>query len=69
MEVLTLTIFCREGHRPPMTTSSMTAARSQYLLDLLAEVPDALSSPVLDGIVGPSSNPDLLLVLAVAARL
>src|ERR1700683_3492370 len=26
--------------RPPMTSSSMTAARSQYLLDLLAHVPD-----------------------------
>src|SRR5579863_10088282 len=26
--------------RPPMTSSSMTAARSQYLLDLLAQVPD-----------------------------
>src|SRR5689334_20652793 len=26
--------------RPPMTSSPMTAARSQYLLDLLAQVPD-----------------------------
>src|SRR5512135_1360654 len=25
---------------PPMTSSSMTAARSQYLLELLAQVPD-----------------------------
>src|SRR6201996_2368889 len=26
--------------RPPMTSSPMTAARSQYLLDLLGQVPD-----------------------------
>src|SRR5512142_2584226 len=26
--------------RPPMTSSSIPAARSQYLLDLLAQVPD-----------------------------
>src|SRR5690242_13683995 len=26
--------------RPPMTSSSMPAARSQYLLDLLAQIPD-----------------------------
>jgi DDE_Tnp_1-associated len=36
----TLTIFCREGRRPPMTSSPIAAARSQYLLDLLAQVPD-----------------------------
>jgi len=30
----------RGDTRPPMTSSSMTAARSQYLLDLLAQVPD-----------------------------
>ena len=40
MEVLTLTIACHEGPRPPMTSSPMPAARSQYLLDLLAQVPD-----------------------------
>src|SRR5580693_7269350 len=40
MGVPTLTIFCHEGPRPPMTSSPMTAARSQYLLDLLAQVPD-----------------------------
>src|ERR1700691_2539898 len=28
------------GPRPPMTSSSIPAARSQYLLDLLAQVPD-----------------------------
>jgi hypothetical protein len=39
MEVLTLTIACHEGH-PPMTSSSIAAARSQYLLDLLAQIPD-----------------------------
>ena len=40
MEVPTLTIFCRERPRPPMTSSPIPAARSQYLLDLLAQVPD-----------------------------
>jgi predicted transposase YbfD/YdcC len=40
MEVLTLTIACHEDSRPPMTSSSIPAARSQYLLDLLAQVPD-----------------------------
>src|SRR5580692_4566443 len=40
MEVLTLTIFAAKDTRPPMTSSPMTAARSQYLLDLLAQVPD-----------------------------
>jgi len=40
MEVLTLTIFCREGHPPADDIFVMTAARSQYLLDLLAQVPD-----------------------------
>jgi hypothetical protein len=39
MEVPTLTIFCHEG-RPPMTSSPLPAARSRYLLDLLAQVPD-----------------------------
>jgi DDE_Tnp_1-associated len=39
MEVLTLTICCHEGH-PPMTSSSIPAAPSQYVLDLLAQVPD-----------------------------
>src|SRR5271169_2688248 len=28
------------GHRPPMTSSPMAAARCQHLLDLLAQVPD-----------------------------
>src|SRR5690242_12361727 len=36
----TLTIACHEGHRPPMTSSPMPAARCQHLLDLLAQVPD-----------------------------
>jgi hypothetical protein len=40
MEVPTLTIFCRKGRPPPMTSSPIAAARSQYLLDLLAQVPD-----------------------------
>ena len=35
-----LTIACHEGHRPPMTSSPMAAARCQHLLDLLAQVPD-----------------------------
>src|ERR1700733_2480170 len=35
----TLTIACHEG-RPPMPSSPIPAARSQYLLDLLAQVPD-----------------------------
>src|ERR1700749_2389042 len=30
----------RRDTRPPMTSSPITAARSQYLLDLLAQVPD-----------------------------
>jgi hypothetical protein len=40
MEVLTLTIACHEGRRPPMTSSPMPHARGEYLLDLLAQVPD-----------------------------
>ena len=41
MKVPTLSTACREGTaRPPMTSSSITAARSQYLLELLAQVPD-----------------------------
>jgi hypothetical protein len=42
MEALTLTVVCREGtparscHLPPLTA----AAHSQYLLDLLARLPD-----------------------------
>ena len=36
----TLTIACHEGHRPPMTSSPMAAARCQHPLDLLAQVPD-----------------------------
>src|SRR5690242_13195592 len=36
----TLTIACHEGHRPPMTSSPMPAARCQHLLDLLSQVPD-----------------------------
>ena len=36
----TLTIACHEGHRPPMTSSPMAAARCQHLLDLPAQVPD-----------------------------
>jgi hypothetical protein len=39
MEVLTLAIF-RHEERPPMPSSPIAAARSQYLLDLLAQVPD-----------------------------
>jgi predicted transposase YbfD/YdcC len=40
MEVLTLTIVCHEDTRPPMTSSPILPARSQYLLDRLAQVPD-----------------------------
>jgi len=40
MGVPTLTIFCREDTRPPVTSSPIPAAPSQYLLDLLAQVPD-----------------------------
>ncbi len=40
MEVLTLTIAATRDSRPPMTSSPIPAARSQYLLDLLAQVPD-----------------------------
>ena len=40
MEVPTLTIFAARDARPPMTSSPIPAARSQYLLDLLAQVPD-----------------------------
>ena len=36
----TLAIACHEGHRPPMTSSPMAAARCQHLLGLLAQVPD-----------------------------
>jgi predicted transposase YbfD/YdcC len=39
MEVLTLAVDARGPH-PPMTSSSMAAAGSQYLLDLLAQIPD-----------------------------
>ncbi|WP_433232242.1 ISAs1 family transposase [Actinomadura formosensis] len=39
MEVLTLTIAAARAH-PPMTFSCVSAARGQYLLDLLAQVPD-----------------------------
>jgi predicted transposase YbfD/YdcC len=39
MEVLTLTVDARGPH-PPMTSSSIPAAGSQYLLDLLAQIPD-----------------------------
>jgi hypothetical protein len=39
MEVLTPTIDATRPH-PLMTSSSMTAARGQYLLDLLTQVPD-----------------------------
>jgi predicted transposase YbfD/YdcC len=40
MEVLTLTIACPRDARPPMTSSPILPARSQYLLDLLAQIPD-----------------------------
>ena len=41
MEVPTLALSAPRDSRPLMTSSSMTAAaRSQYLLDLLAQVPD-----------------------------
>jgi predicted transposase YbfD/YdcC len=40
MEVPTLAIFCQRDARPPMTSSPIPAVRSQYLLDLLAQVPD-----------------------------
>jgi hypothetical protein len=40
MEVLTLTIACSEDPGPPMTSSPISAARSQYLLGFLAQVPD-----------------------------
>jgi predicted transposase YbfD/YdcC len=41
MEALTLTIARHEDARPLMTSSLMpAAARSQYLLDLLAQIPD-----------------------------
>jgi len=38
MKFFTLTIAC-QGRRPPMTSSPMPTDRSQYLLDLLARVP------------------------------
>ena len=37
---LTLTIACHEDARPPMTSLPVPAARNQYLLDLLAQIPD-----------------------------
>jgi predicted transposase YbfD/YdcC len=40
MEVPTLAIVCHEEPRPPMTSSPMPPARGEYLLDLLAQVPD-----------------------------
>jgi hypothetical protein len=40
MEVLTLAIFVTRDARPPMPSSPVLAARSQDLLDLLAQVPD-----------------------------
>ena len=40
MEVLTLTVVRHEDTRPPMPSSLMPPARGQYLLDLLAAVPD-----------------------------
>jgi DDE_Tnp_1-associated len=40
MEVLTLTIVCPEGHPPADDIFAHAAARSQYLLDLLAQIPD-----------------------------
>jgi predicted transposase YbfD/YdcC len=40
MEVLTPTIAATRDTRPPMPSSPIPAARSQYLLDLLAQVPD-----------------------------
>jgi DDE_Tnp_1-associated len=40
MEVPTLTIVCTRNPRPPMTSSSIPAARSQCLLSLLAQIPD-----------------------------
>jgi predicted transposase YbfD/YdcC len=40
MDVPTLAVVCHEGPRPPMPSSPIPAARSQYLLDLLAQVPD-----------------------------
>jgi len=40
MEVLTLTVVCREGRPPAHDILSIPAARSQYLLELLAQVPD-----------------------------
>ena len=40
MEVLTLTIACHEGRPPADDIFVVPAARSQYLLDLLAQVPD-----------------------------
>jgi predicted transposase YbfD/YdcC len=39
MEVLTLTIAAARTH-PPMTSSPVSAARAQYLLHLLAQIPD-----------------------------
>jgi hypothetical protein len=40
MEVPKLTVACHEGPGPPVPSSPVPAARSQYLLDLLAQVPD-----------------------------
>jgi len=40
MEVLTLTVVCPGGHPPANNSSSIPAARSHYLLDLLAQVPE-----------------------------
>src|ERR1039458_5449320 len=40
MEVLTLTITANEGRPPMPSPPTVAAARSRYLLDLLAQVPD-----------------------------
>jgi predicted transposase YbfD/YdcC len=40
MEVLTLTVDATRDSYPPMTSSSIPAARSQHLLDLLTQIPD-----------------------------
>jgi predicted transposase YbfD/YdcC len=40
MEVLTLAVVRHEDTRPPMPSSPMPPAGGQYLLDLLAQVPD-----------------------------
>ncbi len=40
MEGPTLAIACHEGRPPADASSSILAARSQYLLDLLVQIPD-----------------------------